>query len=109
MSINKKVVIGVTCALLLLVGVLWFANRGYGKVSPDTYQVAKAICGACMEKSHKRIVKIEELLGGDGAELEISTRERVWLEDMLATAKDGRWDVAAKQARQLMKEQAVGL
>ncbi len=102
---NSKIVFGVGCGLLLLIGVLWYASLGYGKVSPDTYQVAKAICGACMEKSDKRITKVRELLDDDGAEIEISAKERGWLENMLAMAKDGRWDLAAREARQLMKEQ----
>jgi len=102
---GKKILFSFVGLLLLVAVVVWFSNRGYGKVSDDSWQVAKAICGACMEKSETRIEKVEALLADPAGELEISDQERLWLQQMIDKGKDGQWGVAAKWARQMMKEQ----
>lgn len=104
---DKKILFSLVSIVLVVAAIVWYSNRGYGKVSTDTWQVAQAICGACMEQSEMRIEKVEALLADPQGELEISDREHSWLLDMVGKARDGQWDVAAQWARQMMREQVV--
>jgi hypothetical protein len=48
------------------------------------------------------------MLESDGSgdqPLQISAEERKWLDAMIATARDGRWESAAKSARRMMEDQ----
>ena len=99
---------------LLVCIVFLFWPSGYGKVSPDAYEAAKAIYGACMSESGERLRLVTSLVDGDSdgdsgddsiRKLEISDTERQWLQLMIEKAEGGDWKVAAAQARQMMKDQ----
>lgn len=95
---------------LLVCIVFLFWPSGYGKVSPDAYEAAKAIYGACMSESGERLRLVTSLVDGDSEDdsirkLEISDTERQWLQLMIEKAEGGDWKVAAAQARQMMKDQ----
>jgi hypothetical protein len=93
---------------LLLVGglIMFWSSRGYGKVSPDAYEVSKALYGACLAKNDSRLDSVEELCE-EGTEhgLEITDTERRWLKSMVDTARKGDWKSAAQSARQMMEDQ----
>jgi hypothetical protein len=81
---------------------------GFGEVSQDAYQVAQALYGCCLAKSERHLDAVEAMLESDGSgdqPLQISAEERKWLDAMIATARDGRWESAAKSARRMMENQ----
>ncbi len=89
---------------VVLVGGYWWINRGYGEVSPKTYEFSKSLYSACLKKSEEHLGKVEEMLNeveGD----RLSSNERVWLKQMIELARNGRWESAASKARQMMEDQ----
>ena len=48
--------------LLVLVGGYLWVNRGYGELSPDTYQFSKALYSACLKKSDEHLDMVDKLL-----------------------------------------------
>ena len=102
---NKLILSGVLFLALLLGGVFFWSNSGYGEVSPDAYEVAKALYGTCLSKNESRLDSVTVMLDGDDRPLEITQTERDWLESMVRSAKDGNWNSAAKSARRMMEDQ----
>lgn len=95
-------------AVVLVVGLIvagiWWLNRGYGEVSPQTYEYSKAIYSACLTKSEEHLGKVEAMLASEEPAV-LSAREKGWLESIVATARDGKWQAAAKKARRIMEDQ----
>ena len=114
-TIRGKIVkhVGLTVGLMVAVVVIvmilmFFLNRGYGKVSHEAYQVATALYGACLSKSAPRIEKIQELLHGGSAEFDatsISPREKQWLIEVVRQAQESQWGAAAAAAKRMMVDQ----
>ena len=61
---NARLLPALTVCIILLVVLIWIVNRGYGEVSPQTYEFSKALYGACQTRNPERLLKVEELLGG---------------------------------------------
>ena len=94
------------CMLLFGAAIMFWSTRGYGKVSPDAYEVSKALYGACLAKNEQRLQALDVLLDGDAdGSFTVSEAERKWLEAMIDTAKDGDWKAAAQSARRMMEDQ----
>ncbi|QEG23744.1 hypothetical protein [Mariniblastus fucicola] len=109
MSIGKlaSVVLGV---VMIAVLVFLFSPRGYGEVSPDAYEVSKALYGACLAESDERLEAIDVRLSAGSdvdpeSSLAVSETERRWLESMISTARNGDWKSAARSARRMMEDQ----
>ena len=93
-------------AMLLVAGIFWLSNRGYGEVSPQTYEFSKALVGACQSQSEERLRQVEMLLAGvEGASL--PDHERRWIQTMIDKARSGNWEAAWKQARRMMEDQVT--
>lgn len=113
MSSNSggKTILGVVIAVVIVgVSIFYFADRGYGKVSSGTYDVASALYAACLAKSDERLNRIELLLnGGDedspGEKPELTEKEAEWLSRIIRTARGGKWEKAARSARRIMEDQ----
>ena len=99
----KKLSIALFVVVLIL-GSFWWANRGYGTVSPQTYEFSKAIYGACLARSEQRLDKIEEMLA-EPANDAIPAHERKWLEAIISNARAENWKTASEKARSMMEEQ----
>lgn len=93
--------------LIATASIYLIANRGYGKVSRESYDMATAIYGACLAKSEPRVEKVEQLiLASDGSANDPMTKqERQWLIGIIQKAKNGNWDSAANSARRIMEDQ----
>ncbi len=93
--------------VFVVTGVIYWCSSGYGKVSGDAYEVAKALYSSCLSKSDERLDLVVELLEGEGDNepLEITDRERRWLDSMIQKARSGDWETAANSARQMMEDQ----
>ena len=93
---------------VLLIGaaiVVW-SSQGYGKVSPDAYQVATALYGSCLAESDQRLQSVSLLVSDESEQpLELSDSERRWFESMIRTAEGGDWKSAAKSAKRMMEDQ----
>lgn len=99
---NQSVWLGlvVVAGVLLSIG-LWL-NRGYGEVSPETYQYSKALYSACLNKSKDHLSKIETLLSTSE---NVPEGEREWLEAIVAQAQSDDWVSASRNARRMMEDQ----
>jgi len=105
---NKSLILsGVLFLALIVGGIVYWCTAGYGKVSPDAYEVAKALYGTCLSESDQRLEMVSSLLDDDEDSLEVTARERDWLESMIEKAKDGNWKSAAKSARRMMEDQVA--
>lgn len=79
---------------------------GYGKVSPRTYEFAKALYSACLSKSEARIAQVETMLRDElETDSKVPENQADWLEGIVETARQGNWESAAKQARRMMEDQ----
>ena len=93
--------------LVLAVVVYLWVNNGYGKVSPKTYELSKALYGACLAKSDERIEKVDLILSAESARggVEITRQEKAWLNRIIRKARNGKWEAAAKSSRRMMEDQ----
>jgi len=107
MKIVTKVAVALLITIAIGIGILFWLGSGYGEVSPDAYRVARALYSCCLAKSELRLERVESLLEGadDSQTIEISPQERQWLAAMVAQAKEGDWQSAAKASRQMMENQ----
>ena len=94
-------------AVLLLAGgvIAWLCLRGYGELSPKSYDYAKALYSICNLKDDKRLAKVETMITDSAKNGEITERERGWLQDVIDRARDGDWETATARARRMMADQ----
>jgi hypothetical protein len=90
--------------LLVLVGGYLWVNRGYGEVSPDTYQFSKALYSACLKKSDEHLDMVDKLLN-ESDDLSLPPNEQIWIEKIIKLARSGDWKSAAKKAKRMMEDQ----
>ena len=100
---NFSVVIFSVLLLVLVAGYL-SVTRGYGEVSPETYQFSKALYSACLKKSDEHLAKVEELLD-ESDDLSLPSNERIWIDKIIKLARSGDWKSAAKKAKRMMEDQ----
>lgn len=81
------------------------AGCGYPEVSPETYELAKAMHSAFNAKSEKDLPKARTLIEQRHTEGAITSKERDWLLAMVATAEAGDWETAEAEARSLIADQ----
>ena len=105
-QIRIPVLIGV--AVLLVLGGLFYFNRGYGEVSPKTYEYATALFSICNRKDEARLEKISEMINESVASEEVSETEAGWLLAIVDEAKSGEWESALEDSRNLMEDQVDG-
>ena len=102
MSKIQSLLLGLVVVVgIYLVASLWL-NRGYGEVSPETYQYSKALYSACLNQNKEHVEKIEALLS---ASEDVPENERQWLEGIVAQANSDDWASASKDARRMMEDQ----
>ncbi|MEM8865385.1 MAG: hypothetical protein AAGF31_07520 [Planctomycetota bacterium] len=89
-------------AALLVASLL---GCGYGEVSPQAYQYAKAIYNIAGRQASERIAPFREQVRAAHADGEISEQELAWLEAIADDAQAGNWKPATKAARRMMEDQ----
>lgn len=96
--------VAVLATALLIFALL---NRGYGKVSPKAYQLAKALYSTCKAQDERRLDKVEAILNEEEtlSENQVTAREKRWLSRIIQKARNGNWESAAKAARRMMEDQ----
>jgi len=102
MSKNQSLMLGLVAVVGIVLAVGLWLNRGYGEVSPQTYQYSKALYSACLNKNKEHLSKIEVLLS---ASEDVPEAEREWLEAIVAQAQNDDWVSASKDARRMMEDQ----
>ncbi len=91
-----------TLCLCLITSV---SGCGYPKVSPTTYELSKALYSACNRQHTEQLVKVDALIEMHLENETIPEREAGWLQKISAQAHAGEWASAAKQTRELLKDQ----
>ena len=80
----------------------------YSKVSPGAYQYTKALYSVCNRHDEPRLDEVARQIRDASADSQLSAEEVDWMEDIIATAQAGDWQVATKDARRLMEAQVEG-
>ncbi|MEM9353015.1 MAG: hypothetical protein AAGA92_08375 [Planctomycetota bacterium] len=78
---------------------------GYGKVSPETYEYAKALYSITNRQSSERLDRAEEMILAARDAQELPAAESEWLLAIVADARGGDWEGASQEARRLMDDQ----
>lgn len=81
------------------------AGCGYGEVSPETYQYAKALYSLSNRQQEERLAMVEEKIAAAAESGEISSTEAGWLQAICADCRSGDWQKAQSAARRIMQDQ----
>ena len=95
---------GVALALLVALGLSVGCSR-YSEISPTAYEYSKALYSVCNRQDETRLALIAEQIASARAAAQLQEAEADWLGDIIASAQAGDWQVAARDARQLMEAQ----
>ncbi|MEO0529391.1 MAG: hypothetical protein AAF266_02315 [Planctomycetota bacterium] len=98
MSCSKRLVLSMACVALV--------GCGYGKVSPQAYEHAKAIYTLANMKAAAAIDETEAAITADAKAGLITEEEAGWLTDLCDECRAGDWESAQSSARRMMDEQA---
>ena len=92
---------------ILVIALFFFSNRGYGKVSREAYELAKALVGACSAESVERLDIVEQIIDEteNDPTIALTDRERTWLRSIIRKARNGNWEAAEKRARRMLIDQ----
>ena len=93
-----------TAAVLLTLLTL-LLGCGYGKVSPTTYEFAKALVSVTSRRASDRLPELETRIGEAAAAGELTETEAVWLMAIVNDAQQEKWAAASAAARQIMDDQ----
>jgi len=104
-SSRFKIVIACGLAGIVLVALVLFSQRGYGEVSPKTYEFAKALYSICNRRDASRLDDVSKMISESAAAGEMSQTEAGWLQDIVDEARAGEWKTAAGRARRMMEDQ----
>jgi hypothetical protein len=101
-SIAAKVLVAGAAALgsILITGC-----AGYGKVSPATYQYAKALYSISNRRAEHKLDDVDAKIEAARGEGLVSDREAQWLSAIVADARAGEWETANRAARRMLEDQ----
>ena len=109
---TRAQVIGVVLSLVALgIGITYWQSPRYGRVSHEAYQFATALYGAALAESPGRVDSIADKLEDTNPTENrndpesLSSNELRWLQGIIESARRGRWNQAARNARRMMEEQ----
>ncbi|MEN1678203.1 MAG: hypothetical protein AAGJ46_01315 [Planctomycetota bacterium] len=99
----------VMLAAALLLAVLGSAvGCGYGPMSPKGNDLALTLYGLANRQAADRVEPVEEKIAAAEEAGELPAHEADWLRAICQQCRDGNWEAAQKQARQMMEDQAPG-
>lgn len=96
-------VIGFMAAAMVL--GLSVAGCGYGKISPTTYEFAKALYAVTNRQGSAQLVVVDQQIRTATAQGQISAQESDWLLAIVAQAQSGNWQRANRAARTMLQDQ----
>jgi len=91
-------------AAAILLGVM-AVGCGYGEVSPQTYELAKAIYNVCNRQQTEKLPVVAGLIDSSLEEGKITEQEAGWLRDLIQQAEQGDWETATQKSRRMMEDQ----
>ena len=92
-------------AMVMVLCLGWYWNRGYGDTSAQGYAYSKALFSACNQHDLKRLRQIESMIQEDLEAEKIGEREASWLRAIIDKAEREDWQGANRDVRQLMNDQ----
>ncbi|MCG8651433.1 MAG: hypothetical protein MI861_16450 [Pirellulales bacterium] len=95
--------------LAVALAVHWFADRGYGEISPLGYQYATALYSCCNQCDQERLEKISQMIDESHQKQELDAKEKGWLLAIIQQGRQGQWESAAAEVRALMVDQVQGI
>lgn len=105
---NTRTPYAITFTMLLalcLVALCCLPGCGYPEVSPRTYEIAKALYSVSNLKRTEGIPKVETLIADSLQAGEITDREADYLNEIVECCRDGKWESAQRECRELMEDQ----
>jgi hypothetical protein len=91
-----------------LIAALGAAGCGYGEVTPQCYEYAKALYSICNRKDADRLEEFTALVEADLQSGELGEQEADWLRGIADQARSGEWSSAQSSARRLLEDQVQG-
>ena len=92
-------------ALVVLVALGLAGGCGYGEVSPATYQYAKALYNITNRKLENRLPAVEQQIAASAEAGDVLPHEVSWLQAIIDSAKNDKWQKAMRAARRMMEDQ----
>src|SRR5690606_5358565 len=93
-------------AAALALSLAWLTGcGGYPEVSPDTYELAKALYTVCNRKDAQQLKSFQQLVDQTHESSKISEEEKELLDWIAELAEQGDWAKAQQQTRQLLEDQ----
>ncbi len=89
---------------LLLFGT-WAGCGGYGSVSPEAYEYAKALYSITNRQSEDSLDKVRAQLTAAHQADRLPNKEAAWLIYIVDTAAAGDWKAANRECREMMEDQ----
>ncbi|MEW4490732.1 hypothetical protein AB1L42_21800 [Thalassoglobus sp. JC818] len=89
----------------LLLTFTLIAGCGYPEISPQSYDLTKALYSICNRKDEIRLAEFEQHLSKELADGSISDSEVAMLESIIQMAEGGDWENAMQECRQVMVDQ----
>ncbi|MEM7782710.1 MAG: hypothetical protein AAF623_05095 [Planctomycetota bacterium] len=92
-------------AFVLIGGLVYWTQTGYGKIGPRAYRYAFSLYSACLAENYEQLEKAAEMITSDSGENEMepmTAQESRWLMGVVEMARSGDWGSAAQAARQIM-------
>ena len=104
MSINGKLgVLGIVAAACMAV-LLW-PRDNYGGMSEQGYEITMALYAACNAQSPERLSAVEAIVSSSADQDQINPQELDWFNSVFDEAREGNWQAAAKQSREILMAQ----
>ena len=89
----------------LAVLITSFVGCGYGEVSGETYEYAKALYSIGNRHDSERLDEVAEMIRSARTAGRITKQESNWLNDIIQLARNDEWETAARRARDMMEDQ----
>lgn len=78
---------------------------GYPEVSPQAYDITKALYSVCNLKREGDLDKVTDTISKAVTNSQLSEDESEWLLAIVEKARNGEWEVAAQEAHSILKDQ----
>ena len=78
---------------------------GYGDISPDTYQYAKALYAITNRQVADKLDQVSQQIDLAQRQKRLADHEAQWLDEIIDDARAGQWKAANRAARQMMEDQ----
>ena len=107
MEPRTKLYVAILTTLLVVGGLYWYLQLGYGETSQQGYAYSMALFSACNQRDPERLQLISDLIEQDRAAGNVNADEARWLQGIIRRGLSGDWQAANREVRRLMNDQVT--